>query len=190
MAPKALPSQEVLRQLLDYNADTGALTWRERGVEWFNPAPAARRTAQHVCETWNTRYAGTPALHCVPSHGYRTGALLGGSFRAHRVCWKWAYGTEPEMIDHINGDTTDNRIENLRSVSNQINSQNQKRRPDNVSGIPGVRLHMTDRSARWHVSFDKRYRGSFRCWAQAVALRRKLQAEAGYHKNHGREALK
>ena len=186
MANKPLPPQGVLRQLLDYDPDTGFLTWKARGVEWFNPAPAAQKTAQHVCETWNTKYAGKLALHHIPSHGYRTGALLGESLRTHRVCWKWVYGSEPEMIDHINGDTADNRISNLRSVSNQINSQNQKRRPDNVSGIPGVRRHMTGRSARWHVSFNSNYRGSFRCWAQAVAFRRQLQVEAGYHENHGR----
>jgi hypothetical protein len=42
------------------------------------------------------------------------------------------------VIDHINGDTTDNRRENLRIVNQQINSCNRCKRSDNTSGITGI----------------------------------------------------
>lgn len=41
--------------------------------------------------------------------------------KAHQFIYYLATGEVPEYIDHINRDKTDNRIENLRSVSNQEN---------------------------------------------------------------------
>lgn len=46
----------------------------------------------------------------------------------HRLMWFWVHGVwPPEMIDHINGNTSDNRIENLRAVSNAVNLQNRRK---------------------------------------------------------------
>lgn len=47
-----------------------------------------------------------------------------------------------EQIDHINGDTLDNRICNLRIVDNRTNCWNQAKRKTNKSGVTGV--HLTD----------------------------------------------
>lgn len=44
MAKKPLPTQETLRQLLDYDPQTGALTWKPRTGKWSS--------------RWNKRYAG------------------------------------------------------------------------------------------------------------------------------------
>ena len=51
---------------------------------------------------------------------------------AHRLAWLHFYGEWPaDQIDHINGIRDDNRIVNLRDVSQQVNAQNQRkaRRP-------------------------------------------------------------
>ena len=48
MAAKVLPPQDVLRQLLEYDPETGRLTWKERGIEWFRDdthVSAAQRMA-------------------------------------------------------------------------------------------------------------------------------------------------
>lgn len=45
-------------------------------------------------------------------------------YYVHRLAWFLVHGEQPEYIDHINRNPADNRLCNLRNVSNQINSLN------------------------------------------------------------------
>ena len=60
--------------------------------------------------------------------------------RLHQVVWVLNHGRLPRMIDHINGDGHDNRIENLREVSYSENDSNRLLpwRPNRKTGLPGV----------------------------------------------------
>lgn len=60
----------------------------------------------------------------------------------HRLIWALVYGDEPVgMIDHIDGNRANNRIENLRCCDNRTNMQNLKRaRTDSATGVLGVSL--------------------------------------------------
>tara|TARA_R110000822_G_C15061737_1_gene467551 strand:- start:83 stop:625 length:543 start_codon:yes stop_codon:yes gene_type:complete len=60
------------------------------------------------------------------------------NYRAHRVVWFFHYGWVPPMLDHINGDRSDNRIENLRVTTPSLNIRNQK--PRGSSKYKGVNL--------------------------------------------------
>ena len=182
MAAKALPSQEVLRQLLDYNPDTGALTWRRRGVEWFTDGN--RQKAQHFAARWNSAYAGREALASI-SAGYKTGTMFGLTWSAHRIIWRLVYGTEPDNIDHINGQTTDNRLQNLRSITKAENARNHKTRKDNASGMVGIHIA---RSGRWIAQAKGKYIGCFDTLEAALAARKQAEREFGFHENHGRAA--
>lgn len=108
----------------------------------------------------------------------------------HRVIWEEANGPIPEgmSIDHINGDTKDNRLENLRCVTHSDNLKNCRRRPDNKSGVTGVRWEK-ERS-KWAVQVRSQgkaiYLGRYTDWFDAVCARMSANNTYGFHANHGR----
>ena len=60
-------------------------------------------------------------------------------YKAHRLAWLLYYGEWPPLnIDHINRDTSDNRIGNLRLCNQSQNSINSKMFKTNTSGVRGV----------------------------------------------------
>lgn len=127
-------SAEELRKLLRYEPETGKLFWLPRPADMF----ASVRDAN----AWNARFAGSEAFISTDKDGYRRGAIFCRRHFAHRIIWLFVYGEWPvEQIDHINGDTSDNRLENLREATRSENSMNQRRPSNNTSGFKGVYWH-------------------------------------------------
>jgi hypothetical protein len=135
MASKPLPSQEVLRQLLRYEPETGRLFWRERSAEQMNCSDP--RGKEWAANQWNSRNAGKEAFTASDHGGYRKGKINGAKYLAHRVIWKLVYGVDPDVIDHVNRVTNDNRVHNLRSCTVADNSRNY-RKTNNSSRYRGV----------------------------------------------------
>ena len=176
----ALVSVDQLRELLDYNAASGVLTWRQRDPRLFK--------SKRDCQAWNTRYAGKPANH-VHTLGYVVVRLLGRAYKGHRIAYAIYHGRWPKLqIDHINGVKTDNRISNLREVDNQTNAMNTKTHRHNTSGAPGVYWHKRDRKwvARIGTTKAGSFIGAFKSFEDAVAARKRAEQDLGYHPNHGR----
>lgn len=116
------PKKEIISSVLSYDPVLGGLFW--------NVKPSTKIA--------KGQRAGTP--HCrgyvsIKYSGFGVSPRL-----AHRLVWILLNGEIPAgvMIDHINGDRTDNRIENLRLVDGFQNMRNQKRNAANTSGFPGV----------------------------------------------------
>ena len=187
MANRVDITPDMCRQLLRYEPDTGRLFWRERTPDMMLPSP---RSAEWRCRNWNVAHAGKEAflkLH----RGRLYGTIFNVRFFAHRVIWAITQGSWPEdQIDHINGDPLDNRIVNLRAVSHLENQRNMKLRSTNVSGANGV--NWSKQTGKWSVKIrdGKRYLslGHYADLAEAVAVRRRAEAEIGYHPNHGRRS--
>lgn len=185
MAAKPLPSQEVLRQLLDYDPATGVLRWKLRGPEWFAPG---KQTVTHQMRRWNSQYAGKISFTCVRD-GYANGHLLNSATRAHRVAWKWVHGCDPCEIDHIDGDRLNNAVHNLRNVLGAENRRNRRIPKNNTTGVMGVeRVRRRTGPDCWRVTIAGDYIGLFDCIGRAIAARREAERRRGFHLNHGRAA--
>lgn len=87
----------------------------------------------------NARKAGSVAGSPNP-FGYQKIGFKGKVYSAHRMIWILFNGDIPDglCIDHINGNKSDNRIENLRLVTHKQNMENVGRPATNVSGYKGV----------------------------------------------------
>jgi len=69
---------------------------------------------------------------------------------AHMLAWLIVYGEWPNgQIDHINGDRLDNRIKNLRVVTQQQNAFNRVLYKNNSSGVKGVSWSIAQQA--WHA---------------------------------------
>ena len=70
--------------------------------------------------------------------GYVIVKIKSKPYKEHRLVFLMHYGYLPKIIDHIDGNKSNNNIYNLREASNKQNIQNSKLRKDNKSGIKGV----------------------------------------------------
>lgn len=187
MAAKPLPDADLLRQLLRYEPDTGKLFWRERNASHFPPSKHAGTYAR----TFNRELAGKEAFTARNELGYHQGWFINRLYRAHRLIWKIVTGEDPDLVDHINGDASDNRWFNLREVSRRENGLNRPLPANNTSGVLGVRLDK--RSQKWMASIKvngiDKHLGTFADIEEARAVRMKAEREFGYHPNHGRRPV-
>lgn len=181
---------ELLRQLLEHNPETGLMYWKPRSVDLFadSTCNGGTRTADWSCRRWNTRYANTEALASIDTLGYKAGRINNIGLRAHRVIWALHYGEWPKyVVDHINGDRTDNRIANLRDVPQSENVKNSAKPVTNKSGHIGV---VSAPNGKWIAQIGTRanplYLGTFNTKQEAIHARGAASAERGFHQNHGR----
>lgn len=172
---------KTARQLLRYEPETGRLFWLERPREMF--------PAIHHWKTWNTRYAGTEAFPSTDAAGYRQGRIFDVQYRAHRVVWLIQTGNWPDgQIDHINGIRDDNRLSNLRVVSNIENGRNQSRYSTNTSGVTGVYWHRARQKWAAGIKINGRikYLGLFNLIEDAAATRASSNLAHGFSERHGK----
>lgn len=182
-----LPDTETLRKLLRY--EDGKLIWNEVSVEDQMEIGVAKRERSAL--TRNTKYANKEAGHLFKTSSGTESIqirILGKSYYAHRVVYKLLKNEEPDIIDHINGNPTDNRIENLRSVDNQTNLRNCKLFSTNTSGHVGVSWNKSNDKWVSYIWKDgiKTILGYYTDMDEAIEVRKKVQQDIGFHQNHGR----
>ena len=87
-------------------------------------------------------------------------------------------------IDHIDGNPSNNRLENLRDISHSENRRNSKVSKRNKSGVPGVRA-CPSCDGYWIVTIGKNYVGYFDDFDEAVSVRQITEEIYDYHENNG-----
>ena len=75
------------------------------------------------------------------SHGYCKITINGQSYPAHRIIFYYHFGFMPKVVDHINQNRSDNRIENLRATDQSWNTIYSKKNTKNTSGYKNVSWH-------------------------------------------------
>lgn len=118
-------TKEYLHDLFEYC--DGDLYWKvsKRGIKKNKPA-------------------GTINLH-----RYWQTQIDGKIYKNHRLIFLMFYGWLPDQIDHIDRNSLNNKIENLRQATNAENQKNSKVKVTSTSGIKNVRWEK--RRSRWLV---------------------------------------
>jgi hypothetical protein len=100
---------------------------------------------------WNVKRSGIQKgdmAGCIDSKGYKRIRLNGKKILNHRIIFMIHHGYLPEMLDHINLNRLDNRIENLREANRIQNGQNRILK-NNTSGYKNVYWH--NQTKKWCV---------------------------------------
>ena len=158
-------TQDCLKEILHYQPSTGRFTWKRR---------RGRMKAGSTAGTYD--------------HLNRLNITISKrQYKAHRLAWLYVYGRWPVQVDHVNHCQSDNRLSNLREVSNQENHKNKSLSKKNTSGVTGVTWHKG--AGKWcaqiMVNGESKYLGLFEKKSDAAMARERANREYGFHKNHG-----
>lgn len=181
---RGIPHKEMLREMFIYSQVSGKLFWKVRPTSHFK--------SEAWCNHWNKKFAGKEAggIHKTKNLVYRKIRINNVLHQAHRVIWVYFYGAIPDgmVIDHIDHNTLNNKIENLRCVTHYENSKNRRMSPRNKSGVTGVHWHKE--ANKWCAQITspiegKIILGRFDELFEAVCARKSAEISFGYHENHG-----
>ena len=126
---------EQLKEVLEYNPDTGVFTWIKSTQQTKAGSVAGNKTNQ----------------------GYIRISVKRKRYLAHRLAYLYTTGNFPEnSIDHINHIRHDNRWTNLRDATNSQNHANRVKHKNNKSGYKGVSWHKTNK--KWRAKIEYMYK--------------------------------
>ena len=127
-------TQETVQALFEYR--DGELLWKKM---------TTTRTGNLV-----GKVAGS--MHKL---GYKTISVHGYQYKAHRLMFLYHHGYMPQFIDHVNGNRSDNRIENLREATRSENARNYFLTKPNAAGVKGVSKLRNSDKWRCRLTVDK-----------------------------------
>lgn len=159
----------IFKGVVEYNPDTGKFVW--------------------VKPTSNRVRAGAEIGNKNDRYEYVN--ILGIRYMLHRIAVELMTGKQVSpgfVVDHINQDTHDNRITNLRVIKEKDNARNKPKRRDNTSGVTGVCFDKWGHTWRAYI-VDPNGKvimlGRFKNPEDAIRARKDKEKEFNYHKNHG-----
>lgn len=120
---------------------------------------------------------------CINTKGYKLVGLNRKTYKVHRIIYEMFNGEIPagKQVDHIDRNKNNNKIENLRIVTDQQNKFNRGINKNNTSGHRGV--HWNVKSQKWQSRIQVGGRcihlGYFKNNLEAIQAYR--EAELRYH---------
>lgn len=124
------PTQDLVAEanrIYAYDTDNGGLVWK------------AHKNPKRPWPLLGTAVGGDDG------RGYKMCLLLGHKFKVHQIVWMLNYGYIPSLsIDHIDGDRRNNKISNLRIVTDHQNSMNLSASKGKLSGIKDLSKHRSN----------------------------------------------
>lgn len=142
----------------------GALFWKHHPLSLFG--------AERAWKAFNTKHAGKRVGRSV--NGYLYVPIKRRHYSIHRIIFFMFHGYEPYIVDHIDGNPLNNKIENLRAATNSQNQANTRLSKANTSGYKGVYFHKSTGLWQASVRKDKKliHLGLFQNIEDAVKARR------------------
>lgn len=137
-------SKEDVLQYLRYESDTGMFYW-VKNINSRGPSKIGQ------------------IVGCPNTIGYWQIGLFGCRLLGHRLAWLVTYGYDPEVLDHINGNRSDNRISNLRECTHAQNLAAAKK------NSLGYEIHGAKYRVRINVEHVRHEIGSFDTPEEATA---------------------
>ena len=160
-------SQEQLKEVIDYDPETGLFLW------------TARKSGRVIGGIAGCRFK-------ISGKEYLTVSINGKRLLLHRLVFLYMTGSFPKNdVDHIDGNGTNNRWANLRDVTRLENSRNRRLSSDNKSGISGVMIFQNKWYVRIGLKGGKVELGYFHDFFEACCARKSAEIKYGYHPNHG-----
>lgn len=160
-------SQSDLKSVLSYDPDTGIFRWLDR--------LSIRISINKIAGSNN-------------GNGYIRLRIRGVQYHAHRLAFLYMTGSfPPEEVDHVDGDRSNNRWSNLRSVSHRDNCKNQ--RPRKKAILAPVGVHWDRARGKWMSSIrmngKNKHLGRFDDISDAIEARKAAEQKYSFHENHG-----
>jgi hypothetical protein len=150
-------NKEYLNELFEYK--NGDLYWKN-----------------HIYKAWNGKKAGS-----LNNKGYWVVCINWKRYQIHRLIFLMHNGIFHNLIDHIDGNKLNNKIENLREATNSQNLFNSKKSKTNSSGIKNV--HLDKKTGKWMVRLQiNKKRKTFGLYFDKEVAR--FMAETMRHKYH------
>lgn len=132
-------TQEYLKERFDYDPE-GFLVWKDH--------PKLLRHASKVGQRVGN----------IGSRGYMVVGMDKKQHMVHRLIFLWHHGYLPKQIDHRDRNRLNNKIDNLRDLSQSENRQNSTyhtRKPEKASGHKNIQRVDNKNSTRYSVCVTK-----------------------------------
>ena len=166
---------ELFKEHFSYDADTGMLTCIKK----------IKYSKRHIGDI-------VDSITRVKNNVYYSVSLFGKTYKAHRVIWAIYYGHLPNVIDHIDGNGLNNRIENLRNTVQAENCKNRSHQSNSSTGYSGityVKSRTEGKPGKYLVRINAEAGvritvGRYDTLEEAIAARQFAETKYSYHENH------